>query len=269
MTEEAKEKDLINNWILNELAILQQEYFQHLEKKEINFAITKLIKFTRERLSNEYLELTKISPWGTDTKKTVLFVYQQLLIMLHPATPFITEYLYQKNTQQEILSGEVEKININSVQQKNNLWKIDCLLILVNNIRNFRQKNKVEEFYLELLPEWKKKLIPSFDFNYFCEPLTKSRLFILEEKKNGLNSFIDLPPFGVLWYQEKVDAKELEKKLSFYQKECEIIKKNWLENSNFLAHASPQAVAEKKEKLIYYQEQEKKLQAELKKIYKI
>ena len=65
---------LVNSWILNELAILQRDYFQHLEKKEINSASTKLIKFARERLSNEYLELSKISPWDANTKKTLLFV---------------------------------------------------------------------------------------------------------------------------------------------------------------------------------------------------
>jgi hypothetical protein len=64
-----------------------------------------------------------------------------------------------------------------------------------------------------------------FDFNQYLEPLTKSKIFILEGKeKKEFNSFLDLPPFGVLWYQEKADKKELETKLSFYEKECQLIK---------------------------------------------
>src|ERR1044072_8038545 len=110
MTEKSTEKKLINHWILNELALLQQEYFQHLEKKEINLITSKLIKFTWEKLSNDYLELSKITPWDAETKKTILFVYQQLLIMLHPVAPFLTDYLYQKITRQEILSTEIKPL---------------------------------------------------------------------------------------------------------------------------------------------------------------
>ena len=268
MTGKSKEKELVNSWILNELAILQQDYFSHLEKKEINFATAKLIKFTREKFSNEYLELIKIFPWDSNTKNTVLFVYQQLLIMLHPAIPFITEHIYQEITQQEILNEKIEKIEIKT--EKNDLWQIDCLLLLISNIRNFQKKSKVGEFYLEMVPEWKDKLDVAFDFNQFLEPLTGSRISILEKKKNNeFSSFLDLPPFGVLWYHEQVDKQELEKKLNFYETEYQIISKRWLENHNFLAHASPQLVEEKKRKLGYYQAQKKKIQAELEKLLKL
>jgi len=264
MTDKSKEKELVNSWILNELVILQQDYLQHLEKKEINFATAKLIKFTREKLSNDYLELIKISPWDASTKNTVLFVYQQLLIMLHPAIPFITEHIYQEITQQEILNEKIEKIEIKT--EKNDLWQIDCLLLLISNIRNFQQKSKVSEFYLELVPEWNNKLT-AFDFNQYLEPLTKSKISILEkEKKNEFSSFLDLHPFGVLWYHEPVNKQELEKKLNFYETECQIINKRWLENHNFLANASPQLVEEKNRKLAYYQAQKKKIQAELEKL---
>ena len=49
----------------------------------------------------------------------MLFVYQQLLIMLHPAIPFITEHIYQEITQQEILNEKIEKIEIKT--EKNDL----------------------------------------------------------------------------------------------------------------------------------------------------
>ncbi|CAG8655140.1 5674_t:CDS:2 [Racocetra persica] len=86
-------------------------------RKEINFATAQLIKFAREKLSNEYLELSKIAPWDTDTKNTTLFVYQQLLIMLHPATPFITEHIYQELTHQKILQSEIEIIDLKDQKQ--------------------------------------------------------------------------------------------------------------------------------------------------------
>ena len=92
---EEKALDLVNSWILNELTLLQKDYFFYFKKKETNLATTQLIKFARERLSNEYLELIKVSVWSENTKKTVLFVYQQLLLLFHPSIPYITEYIYQ------------------------------------------------------------------------------------------------------------------------------------------------------------------------------
>jgi len=71
--------------------------------------------------------------------------------MLHPIIPFITEHIYQAITQQKILEEKITKVDIKV--GKNNLWQIDCLLLLISNIRNFRQKSKVSEFYLELAPE--------------------------------------------------------------------------------------------------------------------
>ena len=85
-------------------------------KYEISKIITQLIKFTREKLSNNYLELVKITPWDKDTKNTFLFVYQQLLLLLHPAVPFITEYIYQKITGEKLLLTKEEIIN----EAKNN-----------------------------------------------------------------------------------------------------------------------------------------------------
>jgi len=37
--------------------------------------------------------------------------------MLHPATPFITEHIYQEITQREILNEKIEEVN---VETKNN-----------------------------------------------------------------------------------------------------------------------------------------------------
>jgi valyl-tRNA synthetase len=36
--------------------------------------------------------------WNETTENTLLFIYQQLLLLLYPFTPFITNYLYQKIT---------------------------------------------------------------------------------------------------------------------------------------------------------------------------
>lgn len=256
------EKKLVNYWILNELANLQRSFFDNLEDKKINFITTELIKFTREKLSNDYLELIKISTWDVSTKKTLLFVYQQLLIMFHPVAPFITEHIYQENTKQKILDQKIDLINFE--KEKKNLWQVDCLLILISIIRNFSQKEK--EFYLELTPEWNSKFDFSFDFSKYLEPLLKSKLFILGDinvnQKKDFDCFLEISPFGILWYNEKVDKKDLEKQLAFYEKEWERSNK-LLSNKNFRNKAPSQLIKGEEEKLFYYENQKKKLKTRI------
>jgi valyl-tRNA synthetase len=136
---------------LNELTTLQKNYFFYFKKKEINLATAQLIKFTRERLSREYLELIKVFLWSKNTKNTLLFVYQQLLLLFHPSIPYVTEYIYQEITQQKILEAEIEVFS--GETRNNKLWQVDCLLLLIGSIRQVRKKSQVSEFYLELTPE--------------------------------------------------------------------------------------------------------------------
>ena len=98
-----KELKIINTWILIELQKLEKDYFKHSEKLETSLLAKKLIDFTWQKLSNDYLELIKITTWSPATKKTLLYVYQQILLYLHPFIPFATEYLYQKVSGEELL----------------------------------------------------------------------------------------------------------------------------------------------------------------------
>ncbi|MCE8158877.1 MAG: class I tRNA ligase family protein [Candidatus Moeniiplasma glomeromycotorum] len=275
MTNQTNEKILINQWILKELALLQKDYFSHLEKKEINLIALKVVKFTREKFSNEYLELVKIFPWEDQTKKTLLFVYQQLLLLLHPLTPFLTEYIYQEVAGEKILKGalsnspphsQIEVVEVK--EQEGEVLQIDFLLLLLSGIRQVQLESNANQYYLKLQSEWKKKLNPNFNFNQFLEPLTKSKVFFLE--KNAIfNASIDLPPFGVLKYQKTINLegkkKDLEKQLKIYHQEYQKSKK-LLENPHFLQKASPLVVAKARENLTYYQSKEQEITKELEKL---
>lgn len=261
-----KNDNLVNQWILHKLAILQKSYFNHLKenKREINLITTQLIEFAKESLSSNYLELIKISPWDEKTEDNLLFVYQQLLIMFHPIIPFITEYIYQELTGEKILTVEIEGFEEENDSKK--VWKIDCLLLLISKVRNFQRKNDINEFYLELMLEWENEWNSPFNFNYFLEPLTKSKVTLLaaNSKQKTTNFFLDLQPFGTLWYQKQIGNKELEKKLLFYERECKR-SKQLLENSNFRKKAPPYLIEEEQKKLVYYQKQKRAIAKELKK----
>jgi valyl-tRNA synthetase len=240
---------LIDNWILNELSLCQKDIFILFDKKNISLIVAKLVKFTREKLSNEYLELVKTCPWNKNVVNTVLFVYQQLLTILHSIIPFITEYLYQEIFEKRILES---KIIVIETKKNENLWQIDCILALLRNIRCSQEKSK--EFYLELEAHWKDKINNFSNSSIFSEILEKNKIKILEKKDKKFNVFISIKPFGVLWYQKQVEQKELEKQLKFYEKEWQR-SKSILENKHFISKAPSEIISEEEKKFTYYYRQ--------------
>ncbi|KLL03901.1 MAG: hypothetical protein MRECE_7c049, partial [Mycoplasmataceae bacterium CE_OT135] len=95
---------------------------------------------------------------------------------------------------------ETKKINLKDIEKT---WMVDFLLLLLKNIRSFRQKQNVNnqiEIYCELAQEWKKKINNSFNFNQFLTLLAKSKIYfnLPETKKEESFYIIDLEPFGIL-----------------------------------------------------------------------
>ncbi|CAG8514830.1 2646_t:CDS:2 [Cetraspora pellucida] len=173
-----------------------------------------------------------ITKYGKNTKNTLLFVYQQLLLLLHPAIPFLTEYIYQKITQKKLLSAEIET-----------------------------REEKI--LYFELMPEWQTKYCSQLDFNQFLFPLTKSHIQLVSPtEKIAAFSLIDIHPFGVLKIVEKFpipkNRTENEKKIAFYQTEQQRSQK-LLANKNFIEKAPAWLVDQEKEKLEFYEKMIKKL----------
>jgi len=60
--EKIEDLKIINNWLLNEVQKIKKNYFKHSKKLETSYLIKKLIDFTWQKVSNDYLELIKIDP---------------------------------------------------------------------------------------------------------------------------------------------------------------------------------------------------------------
>ena len=94
-------KDLAieDKWILSQVNTLAKEVTDNLERFELGIAIAKLYDFIWDVFCDWYIEIAKIrlqSGEGADTAKAVLvYVLTDILKLLHPFMPFITEEIYQ------------------------------------------------------------------------------------------------------------------------------------------------------------------------------
>ncbi|MBP7123824.1 MAG: valine--tRNA ligase [Clostridia bacterium] len=94
-------KDLAieDKWILSTVNTLAKEVTDNLERFELGIAVAKLYDFIWDVFCDWYIEIAKIrlqSGEGADTAKAVLvYVLTDILKLLHPFMPFITEEIYQ------------------------------------------------------------------------------------------------------------------------------------------------------------------------------
>ncbi len=93
----------INQWIRSRLAVTVSEVRRHFDQYRFDLATQALYDFTWNEFCDWYLELSKPNlAEGADpavraaTQLTLAEVLEQLLLLLHPVIPFITEEIWQR-----------------------------------------------------------------------------------------------------------------------------------------------------------------------------
>lgn len=90
-----------DKWILSKLNTLSIEATKNLDKYEIGMAAEKVYNFIWDEYCDWYIEMVKSRLYGEDEKSkrtaetVLLYVLKDILRLLHPFMPFITEEIWQ------------------------------------------------------------------------------------------------------------------------------------------------------------------------------
>ncbi|MBE6741944.1 MAG: valine--tRNA ligase [Ruminococcaceae bacterium] len=90
-----------DKWIISKINSLAKEVTDNLDKYELGIAVQKLYDFIWDVFCDWYIEIAKIRLQGDDenakedVKSVLVFVLTNILKLLHPFMPFITEEIYQ------------------------------------------------------------------------------------------------------------------------------------------------------------------------------
>ena len=96
-----EELETADKWILSKLNTLIAEATENLDKYELGIAVQKIYDFIWDSYCDWYIELTKARLYGEDAQskrtaqKVLLYVLDQILRLMHPFMPFITEEIWQ------------------------------------------------------------------------------------------------------------------------------------------------------------------------------
>ncbi len=93
--------EIADKWVLSKLNTLIAEVTENLEKYELGVAVQKVYDFIWDTYCDWYIELTKARLYSEDAERkqtaisVLVYVLDQVLRLLHPFMPFITEEIWQ------------------------------------------------------------------------------------------------------------------------------------------------------------------------------
>ena len=93
--------EIADKWVLSKLNKLIAEVTENMDKYELGVAISKIYDYVWDTYCDWYIELTKARLYSEDAErkdtaiKVLVYVLDQMLRLLHPFMPFITEEIWQ------------------------------------------------------------------------------------------------------------------------------------------------------------------------------
>ena len=97
----AEKLEIADKWVLSKLNNLVAEVTENMDKYELGVAISKIYDFIWDIYCDWYIEMTKARLFSEDADRkqtaiqVLVYVLDQVLRLLHPFMPFITEEIWQ------------------------------------------------------------------------------------------------------------------------------------------------------------------------------
>lgn len=256
--------DVTDKWVLTELAKVQNYVFEKMNKYEFGLAGSSLFEFVWDKYCSWYIEFAKINLNNNQTKyntqQTLFYVLKEILIMLHPYIPFITEEIYQTmELKDSIMLEEWTNLNLSF-----DTSYINDVIKMITALREFRNTNKINK---SLVLEAKivntndihNQLFNKYNdqINNLLQTFINTKIIKDLDSDNKTSLSIDeyfLEISNDLFIDKQELITQLENKLDQLQKEINR-SENMLNNPNFTSKAKPEKIQAEQEKYKSYKEQ--------------
>lgn len=237
-----------DKWITNKIIALQSNIDKFMEKYEFTLMCAEVNKFIYNDFSSWYIELIKLNA----SKKVSLEILKNILIILHPFMPFITDRLFSDIFNEELLENSWPKL-----EKFENVEYIDTLIEIISTIRRYREENQIS-----------KKEVINYYFDNELNEIAKETIkkMAIAEFKNNNDAIFALNS-GNLFIEISTNQREINKQ--WLLEKIEKVKfeinraTNMLNNKSFTDKAPADKVQAERDKLEKYQEELKIYEEEL------
>lgn len=251
---EIDELTISDKWILTKKNMIIKSVIKSMDKYDFHNVGNELYKFIWEDFCDSYIELSKAN-MCTNTKKVLLNVLTDILKLLHPFMPYVTEEIYSKLP---VKDSDALIISNYPEYKKELVFKEECeieekVLEDIVAIRNIKAINKIgKDAKVNFIT--KEELIPI----YASQLKIKEENLCSDDPDNMISSnykskYIDITYF---FEKEEIDEKAKEEEIKKLQQSIERRKK-LLSNENYVNKAPTNIVELDRKKLA---EEEEKLE---------
>ena len=269
-----------DKWILSKLNEVIQEININMESFDLGIALQKIYDFIWNEFCDWYIELVKPRLYDNNNGKkeaiyTLEYVLKEVLKLLHPFMPFITEEIYSS------LVDEKESIMVSTwpqyredhkFEQAN--YEIEQMKKIIIGIRNIRTKLNVhptKKTKLIFVTQDGEKIIERS--KVFLNKLGFANEIIIKKDKteipaNALSVVTSLMEVYIP-FEDLVDIEEEKNRLKGEKEklEAEVQRgEKMLSNQGFLSKAPQQKIQEEKDKLEKYKNMLNSVQERLKEL---
>ncbi len=239
---------LAGEWLSNKINAAAVELDDLFSKYRLSEALTLLYKLMRDDFSSWYLELIKPAYGEAIDSKTLAEAesfFAQLIELLHPFMPFITEELWQNLSERK--DGEslmVQVLKPTMAINEELLKDFEVAQEIISQVRSIRSSKNLsprEELCLEVAPSY-----PDTLDTVLIKLANLSAINRTEQKSEGAVSFvIGTQEFAVpmsAYINVEEEMAKLEADLAYQEKFLASVMKK-LGNENFVAKAPEKVIA--------------------------
>ena len=145
---EKVELSLIDKWILSSLNNTIQKVTSNFEKFDLGVALSNAYDFVLDDFCDYYIEFSKQNFYSDEklkqsTASVLNYVLNQILSLLHPFIPYVTEYIYGKINNGAVLCTENYPEYNKKFDFKDDYNRIVDVIGLVKSIRQARLTNDI------------------------------------------------------------------------------------------------------------------------------
>ena len=279
-----------DKWILSRANKLSAEMTENMDAFELGIAVQKVYDFIWEEFCDWYIEMVKPRLYSDtdETKAAALFTLKTVLInmlkLLHPFMPFVTEEIYQALRENEpneaVKMAMEESIMISVWPEFKAEWDFAKEEVEVALIKEAVKSIRAVRTDMNVPPSRKAKVIVVADKEEVRKVFTEGEKFfaslsyagevVVQAGKSGIdeNAVSAVISQAVIYmpFSDLVDIdKEIERLLKEHKRlEGEIARSNgMLNNEKFVSKAPEAKINEEKEKLAKYTEMMKQVEEQL------
>ena len=259
--------NVTDRWILHNLNETIGKVTENFDKFEFGVAGHIIYNFIWDEFADWYVELTKEVLYSDNedekviTRSVLLYTLDQILRLLHPIMPFVTEEIYGQISEGTIVTAEYPVVRP-EFENEEAAAGVEALKDVIRSVRNSRAEvNVAPSKPITILIKTSDSKLDAFfndNVNYIKRFTNPEHLEIaadVEVPDLVMSSIITgaeiyLPLADLLNVEEEL--ARLEKELAKWQKELDMVGKK-LSNERFVANAKPEVVQKERDKQADYQ----------------